>query len=237
MPIQYITGMPTETNLLSGPKMYNAVLIFIFSISGIFAYFVDYGDIIGYCVALVFIVGFIAAMFAYNSMKFAPVFAVYLFVLWRFVPLTFVFLGAFASVWLSLNILDYLPITFPDDSALEDLVKAEKATLKSLTTTAITTLLAAVVLDAARDPESWFWPAQLHKRALKAAFHKHKMFEDHLANPDRAIRHPVENIAAAYIEENTHDNQAPGWSFKSRRHRATVIRDAIKKLKEKNIKV
>lgn len=218
--------------------MVNSALIFCASIFGIFAYFIDDSAsiFIGFFILCVAGTGLTAA--AHMLTKHDPVTATWLFLSWRIVPLTFVFLGAFSSAWLSLNILDYLPVSFSEDPLLADAVKAEKSTLKSLTTTAVTTLLAALALDAARDPESGFWPAARQKKAFKAAFHNSPVFD--LTAEDieaKEVRHAIQDLAAAYIGPRTMDNKAKGWSFRDRLHRAAVIRQSLETFKAHQVKV
>ncbi|MCK7612586.1 hypothetical protein [Roseibium sediminicola] len=217
--------------------MVNSALIFCASILGIFAHFVPYSAyiFIGFSVLLVFGIGITAA--AQMMTKHNPVTATWMFVVWRIVPLTFIFLGAFGSTLLSLHILDIVPFDFSSDPNLAETVKAEKATVKSLTTTAITTLLAALVLDAARDPESFFWPAELQKKALKSAFHESPVFNIPADQLDKEVRHAIEDLGAAYIEPTTFDNAVAGWSLKARLHRARVIRKALDTFKKHGIEV
>lgn len=205
--------------------MINSALIFLASISGIYAYYSPLSASIFIGFFILFVVGIGVTAAARMMTKEFPVEAVWMFQAWRIVPLTFIFLGAFASVWLSVHIPTMMPPTFSPNPGQG---QAEKEAFKALTTTAFTALLAAVVLDAARDPKSSFWPDEQYKRSLKAAYHTSPVFKL-LGGPiSRELRHAIEDLAAAYIEPTTEDNEATGWAFKDRLHRAKVIRASLK---------
>lgn len=215
--------------------MVHAVLIFAASIGGLLVYFTDAKETAIGIGAVLLVVCLALTIEAHRQVKSHPRRATRLFVAWRAVPLAFIFLGAMSSVWLSLNILDVLPVSFSDDPALADRVKAEKATLQSLATTAVTTLLAAVLLDAARDPDSWFWPGAMHRRALKAAFDKSPAFK--ADRSDTSVRQALEDLRFAYAEERTFLNEASGWSYAARLERARIIENATATLRGKGIAV
>jgi len=215
--------------------MVNSTLIFIASIAGIFAYFIDNSAYIFIGFATLLIISIAVTVAARSMTKHYPVPATWMFLAWQIVPLTFVFLGAFTSAWLSLNIMDFLPITFSDDPTFADAIIAEKTTIKSLTITAITTLLAAVVLDAARDPSSEFWPSEQHKRSLKSAYHASPIFDLKADQISKEVKHAIQDLRAAYIGPSTTDNKAHGWSFDDRLHRAKVIRAALDIFKKHSV--
>lgn len=214
--------------------MVNSILIFIATIAGIFAYFLECNTAIFITVGIILIIGIAATIYAHHITRRQPIRANWLIMGWRAVPLSLIFLGAYGSAWFSLNLLDHLPFNY---SEIEEVAKAERATVKALTTTAVSALLAAILLDAARDPESEFWPAERYKQALKAAFHNSPAFKTPAAGITKEVKHAIQDLRAAYIGPKTTDRKASGWSFKARKHRAKVIRASIDTLNANGIDV
>ncbi|MEM6386288.1 MAG: hypothetical protein AAF718_08645 [Pseudomonadota bacterium] len=220
--------------------MANTALIFLSSIAGIMLYFTTLTDEALVFGLLVLALAFFMTLAGTSMVRTNPVVATYLLVAWRAFPLAVVFAGGYFSAWLSLNILEHLPFEFTTDQTgtpeeIAAALKAQKSTASSLMIAAINTFLGAILIDAAKDPDSSFWPTTLHKKALKREF-------DGKTNKDTSTwavdaRHALEDLRYAYGEERSEDNSIVGWEFGERVKRAKVIKTSLKVLEQHKITI
>lgn len=158
-------------------------------------------EMIFVAVAVVLIVYIGAAPLGDRCTRSHPILATYLFQALYAGPIAVVALITAFSTWLA--------VAIPNVVTLSD--EAQDKAVEGVVIGALTALLAAGLLDRAKNSESSLWPDARHKAALKKAFSK-----------EPKPRTDSELIHAAF-SDSTKDNTVKGWSFTARLKRARLI--------------
>lgn len=202
--------------------MLNGILVAIASFAGVLLYFSPLRDIVLQVGVVLLVIAILVTFEAVRRVVDQPITATRMFRAWTLVPLSIVLLASMAATWLSLNVLDYLPTgSIPSNPADPDVGKEERGLLVKAAIGAITTILSILVVKAAKDEESWIWPAHVHRWALKKA--AKSCPELKLSEP----RHAVEDLFAAMTGDSTTDNSATGWTAADRMRRAEIMRASL----------
>ncbi len=186
--------------------MFNLILIFFAVASGAMIRYLSQAPTL-WCITLAILVvlAFSSLLMSKIIGKF-PYAMCFVYLVFYLLPATIIFFVTYLTTSFAIAVPELVPTS--------DV--AEKKVVVGVLMGALNALVAAAILDAAKDPESKFWPGGMYKNALASYFRG----EPRAQEPDSALNWAI-------YGDRTKNNEAKGWSFKSRLKRAEIISNEL----------